>query len=316
VTCARCLYVEGMGLDFLPSVVPRRFLKNMRIEDDGVCSLCHAYERAFDAQALARERDELVEMTQRGPIVVALSGGKDSLSTLWLTRNVGAPQLSVAGTEACPTQEATPGATPGATQGAARGEGLALPADRVRAVLLDNGFIPPAVLDVARAACARLDVALDIVGLDDDARTAFAASVAADDASTELPCSACSRHLERALLASAHRVQASALVTGTNFFASWGARPSSFTSTRGGLTEAGKLPVVHLPYMLGVTRRDVERNLDALGVRPVQGLAGSSNCRVPGLLQARAAARGHSIDVEDKLLEVLVGHLERAQALV
>ncbi len=278
--CIRCLYVDGMGLDFLPSVLPRRLVVNMRIDDDGVCSLCHAYARAFDAAKLARERAELLEMTRAGPVVVALSGGKDSLSTLWLTRTT-----------------------------------LGLAADRVRAVLLDNGFIPGEVVDVARAACAKLDVHLGVARLDDASLAAFAGVVTEDDATRELPCSACSRHLERALLDVARDVHASALVTGTNFFASWGVRPSAFTSTRGALKQA-KLPVVHLPYMLGVKRADVEKNLDALGVRPVRGLPGSTNCRVPGLLQARATARGHTVDVEDKLLEVLVGHLGRDEALV
>lgn len=37
---------------------------------------------------------------------------------------------------------------------------------------------------------------------------------------------------------------------------------------------------------------------------------------VPGLLHARAAQRGHRIELEDKLLEVLVGHLTRQEALV
>ena len=269
-TCTRCLYVEGMGLDFLPRVLPHRLVKDMAIAADGVCSLCRAYARDFDAAAVDRERDELLCHSRGAPVVVALSGGKDSLSTLWLARRV-----------------------------------LAL---EVRAVLLDNGFIPAAVLEVARAACARLDVPLTITALAGDERASFASLVAGDAAGTILPCGACSRYIERALVDVARDAGARMLLLGTNFFASWGKRPSSITSS-------GASMVLHLPYALGVKRADVESHLDALGVRPVAGLLGSTNCRVPGLMQSRAKTRGHTIDVEDLLLEVLVGHLTRDEAL-
>lgn len=281
--CTRCLYSEGMGLDFLPRVLPHRLVKHISIDDASVCSLCRSYQRDFEPRALDNERDELLALGNGAPIILALSGGKDSLSTLWLARQV-----------------------------------LGLD---VRAVLLDNGFIPAEVLEVARAACARVATPLTITRLDPPQALAFASLVATDEVASELPCGACSRYIERALVEVARAAGARALVLGTNFFASWGKRPSSMTSSTASLPAppiggpGDAVPAFHLPYAMGVKRADVERNLAAFGVRPVAGLSGSTNCRVPGLLQRRAAERGHTIDVEDLLLEVLVGHVTRDEAL-
>lgn len=270
--CTRCLFVEGMQLDHVARVVPPRLIGRWSVDDDGVCSLCRAYQRDFDRAALDAERDQLLVLARRAPVVLALSGGKDSLSTLWIARR----QLAL----------------------------------DVRAVLLDNGFIPAEVVGVARAACARVDAPLTVARLDRADASAFAQAVERDHAGADLPCGACSRFLERALVEAAKASGAAVLLLGTNYFASWAKRPSAVTVSAGDVA----LPVLHLPYALGVTRDDVARNLEQLGATPVSGLAGSTNCRVPGLLRERASERGHPIELEDLLLEVLVGHVPRQQA--
>ncbi|HEY0880613.1 MAG TPA: hypothetical protein VGD87_03725, partial [Archangium sp.] len=68
-------------------------LEHLTVPSRGPCSLCRAYDEAFSQQALDEELAQFETMLARrkkGPAaLVAISGGKDSLSTLYLARKRG-----------------------------------------------------------------------------------------------------------------------------------------------------------------------------------------------------------------------------------
>jgi hypothetical protein len=119
------------------------------------------------------------------------------------------------------------------------------------------------------------------------------------------------------------------LISGTNYPAFWeiavgddGRAVGRMQASHALATPAGRMwRVLHLPFALRLghgalreTLRSLDVDLDEV-TAAVGGI--SSNCRVPGLVQARVGpALGHVPEQEDLALEVVSGHLSRDEALV
>jgi PP-loop superfamily ATP-utilizing enzyme len=178
--------------------------------------------------------------------------------------------------------------------------------------LFDNGFIPREVIEQARALCDRLKVELHVETLAGVKKKAFAEAVATVTATGPTPCDACGLGLNAGLAKLCARLGTSQVIFGTNFYASWLDRPSALA------LHPGKKPLyaLNLPYALGLTAAQARQNVKKLGGTILTQAGVSSNCRVPGLVEARIGRRlGHVPELELLSLEVMVGHLPRREAL-
>src|SRR5438128_11675665 len=66
--------------------IPATLLWAYHIDDDGICNVCRAYDAAFDAERVRLQLTQLIVGARAGGAVVAFSGGKDSLSTLYIAK--------------------------------------------------------------------------------------------------------------------------------------------------------------------------------------------------------------------------------------
>lgn len=279
-SCRRCLTHQGMTIYLHPSPIPAELMAQFHILPDGVCNICHAYDAALDRAAIAEELEQLVFECDGldAPALVALSGGKDSLSTLYAVK---------------------------------RTLGL-----RAHAALFQNGFIPQDVEDRCADACARLDVPLHVLRPTSRDAEVFRADVAGAAPGRLPPCALCARLMGAELLTLADQLDCRWVVMGTNYFAKWGERVQATILQTSPLGRT--ITFINLPFALGFTSTDTQKNLDALGVQPRRDLVGvSTNCRVPGIIQNRVAqVIGHVPELEDLAVEVMVGHRTRAEALL
>jgi len=268
-----------MSFYLIRDVVPKALLDDFAIGTDGVCSICRAYGASFTADG--RERDLALFRSstwgaKKPAAVLALSGGKDSLSTLFIVRRV-----------------------------------LALP---VVALLFDNGHIPRAVVDKARAACVATGTALKVVAAPARWRRRFGDAVQGVRLETPAPCDLCAVSINHELAEVAHALGVTWLILGTNYFSAWSGRPYAVGRRAGSHGET--LAEINLPYAMGITLRQARANVRELGVGPLAVPGISSNCLVPHQVsQALAAQLGHIPELEVLALEVIVGHRTRAEAL-
>ncbi|MBI5496264.1 MAG: hypothetical protein HY904_14675 [Deltaproteobacteria bacterium] len=275
--CRRCLNYAGMRFFLNPRHVPARILAHLALDEDGVCSVCRAYARERVEPLHAALAQHVRERLHHGePALVLCSGGKDSVATSALVRG--------------------------------------LSAGPVVGFLYDNGFIPAAVVERAAVTLEQLGVPLLVGRPQEPARRAFASLVLAPDPSAPPPCEACAQAMVLEALHEVDALEATLLITGSNYWAAWTDQPLPAVGLR---TPGGRdVLLVHLPYLLGRTRADTLDLLGEFGFAPAQMAGVSSNCRVPALVQERVSQDvGHVPELEDLSLEVLVGHLTRAEAI-
>lgn len=177
---------------------------------------------------------------------------------------------------------------------------------QTHALLFDNGFIPTEVLVQAQATCDRIGVPLWIErgGLD------LEPALRVLNASSRTPCEACINAVYVHASRRAREIDAGYIVQGTNYFSSWKTFP---LGTRHLVDDR---LVIHLPFVRRQTWAQTQALLDEVGFVPSDLVGVSSNCRVPALVQARVADDiGHVPELEDLSLEIIAGHLTRAEAL-
>ncbi len=273
--CRTCVLYEGMRFALLGQQLPPDLVQGFAIHEDGECSLCRAYR--VDEAGLAEELEAFVaaHRAQPAPVLVALSGGKDSVAALSLVV-----------------------------------EGLGLDA---AALLLDNGFIPTSVVDEASRLCRRLSTPLRVARLPPALAAELPALVEGFGPGRRLPCSTCSSGIFQALRQAADELGSHHVALGTNYHAAWrdGPRATSRLRSRAGRP----LGRIHLPFAARRRRADTLRDVERLGVTLYRGSGHSTNCRVPGLLAAAAPDLGHPVELEDMALEIMSGHLGRDEAL-
>jgi hypothetical protein len=101
------------------------------------------------------------------------------------------------------------------------------------------------------------------------------------------------------------------VVYGTNYFSAWADRPFAVSRRRG--TDALQ---INLPFAMRRTAADTRSALKALRAEPIPIEGVTSNCLVPSLVQRSVRPQlGHVPELEDLSLEVMVGHMTRAEAL-
>lgn len=277
--CTRCILYEGMRFHLLRHQLTPALVDQFSIADDGVCSLCRAYEARMDKVALDAELATFLmahPTPEAPPAIVAVSGGKDSLnSLLQCVRTLNVPCV---------------------------------------AVLYDNGYIPDEVIEQSVRFCEHLEVPLTIAKPTAPEHAAFTKLVEGASSQKVTPCSTCSGSIFRAIDAKADELGSTYVVLGTNYHASFGDRvsASSFRRTPSGRT----IRRLHLPFAMRLTHAQTVEALDELGAVIHKQRGASSNCRVPELVQNRVAPElGHPTELEDMALEIMAGHLTRASAL-
>jgi PP-loop superfamily ATP-utilizing enzyme len=183
---------------------------------------------------------------------------------------------------------------------------------RVDAVLYDNGHLPQGVVSSATRLCATLEVPLHVID-DPTGRPAFAREVREVSVDRETPCLTCARRAVEGTFSLARRLEAPWVFKGTNYFTSWDTVPQGLLP---GTEDGFQLQAGSLPYILRFRRSDTAQLLEGAGYAVPAIVGVSSNCLVPGEVQTAVAEQlGHVPELEDLSLEVLVGHLERGEAI-
>ncbi|MCC7110669.1 MAG: 7-cyano-7-deazaguanine synthase [Deltaproteobacteria bacterium] len=177
---------------------------------------------------------------------------------------------------------------------------------RAHALLFDNGFVPREVVEQAQRTCDRLGVPLFVERGGAD----LAGALAQLDVNGRTPCEACINAVWVHAARRARELDVSYVVQGTNYWATWSLFP---VGTR--LLVEDRM-VIHLPFVTHQSAEETRALLREVGFEPAELAGVSSNCRVPERVQERVAeALGHVPELEDLSLEVMVGHLSRAEAV-
>ncbi|WP_297624176.1 hypothetical protein [Nocardia sp.] len=250
---------------------------SFRIGPEGICSIC----AEFQAVEIRRDEEyaeflEAVNKHSGTAAVVAVSGGRDSLSALWFLKH----ELGL----------------------------------EVIAVCLDSGYMVPAALTQLRELCATHDIDLRVFGLGEDEAGTLTHAVETLASSDGSPCHLCSTYTAHRLTSVADECGAPAVVFGTNHFFRWDDRPIGLFHRK--RPDGRTRVTVGLPYVARLTRSDATRHTQAMGalIQTTDGI--STNCHVPALLQVRIGREcGHVPELEMLSLEVITGHLTREEAL-
>lgn len=278
--CKHCLFYDGIPFFLEGNTIGAHRVKEFRINDNGICSVCTDYGESNEAAHREKSRSTLLEslrMKQGTPSVIAVSGGKDSLSSLYLARRV-------------------------------------LGLDLV-ALFYDSGFILPGVIAQLRNVCRALAVPLREITTTKSAYQELQASVNEALPGDTPPCHHCSRHFLRSAAELAHELGTKHILVGANHFLEWpdDGPPTGISARRHGHRN---IYLSALPYLFNVTRDQTLRHLAELGAIACDSTSGvSTNCQVPELVQRRLGeSLGHVAELEMLSLEVLVGHLPRTTA--
>jgi predicted PP-loop superfamily ATPase len=252
-------------------------IPNIYIGRDGLCNMCMTYRRNFKPEVLVGELDAFLRTPKEegaaADAVVAFSGGKDSTVSLYLAR---------------------------------KRFGL-----HVVAVLVDNGFIPDAVIQKGRAFCDRLDVELVI------RKIPFAPHVKRmmdDDFRNGYPCYQCTRmfHAEIQRYGAQNRINR--VILGRNWWRWLEPEVRAVRWTR--YEDIGlEMQFLSLPFALRLTEHAVKRILSDAGWSPVEIHGNSTNCLIPGLVEHRVYQRiGYHPELNLLSRQVIAGYLSKDEA--
>lgn len=136
VSCTHCFVPENLflwknyypvGEAFIEALTEKERcqITQIKINAAGLCDYCQLYQENYSPEALRQELTDFVKATHQKPVVLALSGGKDSLTALYLAKEI--LQLDI------------------------------------QCLLYQNHFIPTGVIKQAQRICDELKVPLTIV---------------------------------------------------------------------------------------------------------------------------------------------------------
>jgi PP-loop superfamily ATP-utilizing enzyme len=239
--------------------------------------MCRTYRANFSAEILASEV-ETFRTTPREPgsdfdAVVAFSGGKDSAASLLLACR----QLNL----------------------------------RVVPVLVQNGFIPEAVVENGREFCRRLGTELVVRDIE------FASELQEMMDSgfrNAYPCYRCGDlfHAEIRAHCVEHRINR--VILGRNW---WRWIEPEVRSVRWVQDEASGMAIqfMSLPFALQLTEERVAEMLSSEGWSPVRMHGNSTNCLIPGLVEHSLLQRlGYHPELNLLAREVIAGHMTKESA--
>jgi len=256
--CQRCLLPAGVHLrdDFYP-VGPQALpdtlhVKRIELSPNGLCEFCIRYLHNYDANWLEQELLGFLQALKASgqPLLLALSGGKDSLSCLFLMREV-----------------------------------LDFP---VKAFTYDNGFLPGEVLEQTARICEELKTPWELIK--HPLYQAFQAEYIPDSqgrliAQTGLDfCQICAGQVKNFLMQICERDGLRFVAFGNKTYTRLTPKVSCLKTLP--TPQGGQLHMIHLLFALRTNTAQQAEILAELNWKD-PGLGGyTSNCLVPGLVAA------------------------------
>lgn len=257
--CQRCQIPEGLYLfqdyypvsaDFMQALSPRERTQvtQVKLDADKHCQYCRLYQRHYDAEALRQERADWIQATRHTPVVLALSGGKDSLTALYLLKTL-------------------------------------LKLD-VRCLLYQNGFIPTQVIAQAQRICDDLDTPLRVVSR--SLRQAFNQEYPLKNgervAQTGLDfCQLCARQLGHFLGPYLKEQNSQWVFMGNKNYARLSPSVSALKQHH---HQGFRYYSINLLYALEISVTQQQEILKLMQWQDPQLSGYTSNCRVPGLVES------------------------------
>ncbi len=239
-----------MGEAFVRALNPRERhqVTEVVLNAEGYCMYCQRYLKNYHAETLKQELTQFIQVAQQKPIVLALSGGKDSLTALYLAK--------------------------------------ALLQLEVRCVLYQNGFIPEHVVAQARRICEDLAVPFDVISR--SLKAAFNAEYPLHQgqriAKTGLDfCQVCAHQLGSMLVPYLQQHQSQWLLLGNKSYARLAPTVSAFKAHHRG---AFAYHSVNLLFALKITAAQQREILALMKWTDPQLPGYTSNCLIPGLVES------------------------------
>lgn len=251
--CTQCLIPEGVALlsDFFAVSPDTEGATRVQLNAEGLCQYCVAYRQHYDKQQILRELKWFVDLPTEGDFnaIVAVSGGKDSISALFLAKEV-----------------------------------LGL---KVFALTYDNGFIPEKVLDQTRRIYETLEVPYRIVR--HPLYEAFKKEYQVDEkgqwqAQTGLDfCQVCSKQMGPIMADMTRELQCPKLIFGNRIYSRLHPYVSSLSRHRIGETQFYS---INFLFALQLKAEEQGKILRDVGWTNPQLPGDTSNCLVPGFVEA------------------------------
>lgn len=220
--------------------------ENVRLNHQGLCQYCQAFADHKDSAILNEELRYFVQSSAQQPVVVALSGGKDSLTALYLAVQLGL---------------------------------------RPRCLMYQNGFIPDAVVQATQKHCQQLGVTLDIIEetLQGAFTQEYTLSNQQITAQTGMDfCGLCSQKLNQIARTYMHTHQARWLLFGNKTYARLSPQVSALRRHQS--NEDFFYYSLNFLFLLRIKWPQQQKILQEMGWQD-PGLSGyTSNCLIPGFV--------------------------------
>jgi predicted PP-loop superfamily ATPase len=252
-------------------------IPNIYISSDGLCNMCRTYRQNFKLEVLAAEVEAFLrtprEHGSEVDAVVAFSGGKDSAVSLLLARR--------------------------------RFDLNVIP------VMVQNGFIPEAVVENGRRFCRRMGTELVVLDIE---FTSYVRQMMDDGFRNGYPCYKCGElfHAEIQRFCAQHRINR--VILGRNW---WRWIEPEDRSVRWVQDAASGLNMqfMSLPFALQLTEEEVQELLAVEGWTPIRIHGNSTNCLIPGLVEHTLFQRlGYHPELNLLSREVIAGHMTKESA--
>ncbi len=285
-----CKTAINLGINYNPDLnlicrtcVYHTRMPGIYIYPDGRCNMCHAFDIAkSEADQVGRLKKELSECIQRGSdtdascdVILALSGGKDSSAVLSF---------------------------------------LSLESElRVKAVLVDNGFIPDLVKERCCLTCNSVNVEFVIFDLDFRSKVE---DVLKKKNPNFYPCDVCTMYFKKIIADFAASQNCNRVITGRNFWATIEPKLSGVKDIK---TKNGTyVRLFYLPFLMEWKYKDAISRLEKIGWnnKKIKIPGHSTNCMVPGLVE-ELYLKKTGIHPETALFanEVISGYISRERAI-
>lgn len=280
----------NLGINYNPDInlICRTCVYNTKMPGiylcpDGRCNMCHTYDlakrEADQVGRLEKERSECIQRVSDKEaycdVILALSGGKDSSAVLSFL-----------------SQESDL---------------------HVKAVLVDNGFIPDLVKERCRHMCESVNIEFVIFDLDFRSKVE---DVLKKKKLNIYPCYVCSKYFKRIIADFAASQNCNRVITGRNF---WSTIEPTLSGVKDIKTKNGTyVRLFYLPFLMRWKYNDAVSRLEKIGWNnkkiKIPGL--STNCMVPGMVE-EFYLKKTGIHPETPLLanEVISGYISRERAL-
>lgn len=289
--CQQCLIPHNLLLldDYYPvgqsycSSLPANMqerITRISIGSTGLCLYCQQYNQNYDPDFLQQELKAFVRSAKDKTVVLALSGGKDSLSALYLAHLMGL---------------------------------------NVRAFLYQNGFIPDSIVDFAQAICKNLNIPLEIYThhLDQAFRDEYYFEKKEMIAKSGLDfCSLCAKHLNVVALKHLKKHNSQWILLGNKVYAQLSPRVSAIKKHR---KQKYSFCSINFLFALRISQSQQDKILSSIAWRPPKLKGYTSNCLIPGFVeQARRRRLGSHSDQGYIEMELRSGAytLEEAEQLL